>query len=116
MRPSVVLLGFVLGSAASITFGLIGVVVVFTCLLPETPGLRSELPTLSGVSGCSAVLTVLAALSFYGQLKDAPWRRVAIAALLARNRCRWLDVLADLTVAGSALLVPTDLFPRRRCD
>ena len=82
MKPSVALLGFVLGSAASITFGLIGVVVVFLFLPPETPGLRLELPMLLGSLGGFAVLTVLAALSFYGQLKDAPWRRLAIAALL----------------------------------
>jgi len=46
MRPSVVLLGFVLGSAGAITFGLLGVAVVFTWLLPEYPRLENELPTL----------------------------------------------------------------------
>jgi hypothetical protein len=81
MKPSVALLGFVLGSAASITFGLIGVVVVFLFLPAETPRVQSELPLLLGSAGGFAVLTLLAALSFYGQLKDARWRRLAIAAL-----------------------------------
>jgi hypothetical protein len=82
MKPSVALLGFVLGSAASITFGLIGVVVVFLFLPSETPRVRSELPLLLRSLAVFAALTLLAGLSFYGQLKDASWRRLAIAALL----------------------------------
>jgi hypothetical protein len=82
MRPSVVLLGFVLGSTGAITFGLLGVAIVFTWLLPEYPRLNSELPTLWRSLGMFAGLTCVAGLSFYGQLKMRAWRRAAIAVLL----------------------------------
>ncbi len=82
MKPSVVLLGFVLGSAAAITFGLLGVAVVFTWLLPDYPRLESELPTLWRSLGMFAGLTCVAALSFYGQLRMKSWRWPAIVVLL----------------------------------
>jgi hypothetical protein len=82
MRPAVVLVGFVLGSAAAITFALFGVVVVFTWLKPEYPRLGDELPSLWGSLGLFAVLTGAAAASFYGQLRTRGWRRTAIVALL----------------------------------
>lgn len=76
------LLGFVLGSAAAITFGLLGVVVVFTWLQPEYPRLDGELQSLWGSLGMFGLLTAAAAASFYGQLRAAGWRRAAVAALL----------------------------------
>jgi hypothetical protein len=82
VRPSVVLLGFVLGSAAAITFGLFGVAVVFTFLKPEYPRLDSELTSLWWTLGMFAALTCGAAASFYGQLRAAAWRRPAVAMLL----------------------------------
>ena len=82
LRPSAVLLGFVLGSAGAITFGLLGVAVVFTWLLPDYPRLESELPALWRSLGMFAALTCAAALSFYGQLRGKGWRRAAIFALL----------------------------------
>jgi hypothetical protein len=82
MRPSLVLLGFVLGSAAAITFGLLGVAIVFLWLQPEYPRLESELPSLWLSLAMFTVLTGAAALSFYGQLKLAVWRRPVVAALL----------------------------------
>jgi hypothetical protein len=82
MKPSVVLLGFVLGSAASITFALVGVVIVFWLLGSEYPRLSSEYPTLLASLGMFAALTVVAGLSFYGQLRERPWRGVAIVALV----------------------------------
>ena len=82
MRPSVVLLGFVLGSCCAITFGLLGVAFVFTWLLPEYPRLESELPALWKSLGMFAALTCAAALSFYGQLRAKVWRRAAISALV----------------------------------
>ena len=83
MKPSVVLLGFVLGSVASITFGLVGVVVVFLLLRSEHPRLQSEFSFLVTSLGVFCTLTVLAGVSFYGQLRQAAWRRVAVAALFA---------------------------------
>jgi hypothetical protein len=82
VRPSVVLLGFVLGSSAAITFGLLGVAVVFTWLQPEYPRLDSELPFLWSSLALFAILTAAAAASFYGLLRVTAWRRVAVAALL----------------------------------
>jgi hypothetical protein len=82
MRPSVVLLGFVLGSAAAITFGLLGVAVVFTWLQPEYPRLDSELPALWGSLALFAILTGAAAASFYGLLRSTAWRRAAVVVLL----------------------------------
>jgi uncharacterized transporter YbjL len=82
MRPSVVLLGFVLGSAGAITFGLFGVTIVFLWLQPEYPRLENELSSLWLSLAMFAVLTGVAGLSFYGQLKSAGWRRPAVGALL----------------------------------
>lgn len=82
MRPSVVLLGFVLGSAGAITFGLGGVAVVFTLLRKDYPQLASELPVLLANLAAFGVLTAIAALSFYGQMQRRRWRYAAITGLL----------------------------------
>ena len=82
MRPSVVLLGFVLGSVVAITFGLGGVAVVFALLKKDYPRLASEVPALVANLAAFAALTVVAALSFYGQLYGRRWRYAAIAGLL----------------------------------
>ena len=82
MRPSVALLGFVLGSAAAITFGLAGVAVVFVLLKKDYPRLAVELPALLANLAAFMALTAVAALSFYGQIRRHRWRHVAIGALL----------------------------------
>jgi len=82
MRPSVVVLGFVLGSSGAITFALLGVTVVFGLLRAEYPRLAAELPELLVNLGLFSVLTAIAGVSFYGQLRGAVWRRAAVAALL----------------------------------
>jgi len=82
MRPSVALLGFVLGSAAAISFALAGVAVVFTVLRSEYPRLDSELPALLGSLAVFGTLTAIAGASFYGQIRVAPWRRLSHVALL----------------------------------
>ena len=46
MRPAVVVLGFVLGSAAAITFALAGTTIVFVVLRSEYPRLEGELRPL----------------------------------------------------------------------
>lgn len=83
MRPGVVLLGFVLGSTASITFGLLGVVIVVLVLGREQPRLAEEFPFLLASLAAFAGLTALAAVSFYGELKARGWGRVATGVLLA---------------------------------
>lgn len=74
MRPFTVLIGIVLGSAASITFGLAAVLVVFFVLRGEHPDLSREMPQLAGSLVAFAVLTTASAGSFLGQARLRPWR------------------------------------------
>ena len=82
MRPAVVVLGFVLGSAAAITFALAGTTIVFVVLRSEYPRLEGELRPLLINVGLFSLLTLAAGGSFYGELKERPWRRWALAGLL----------------------------------
>jgi hypothetical protein len=86
MRPFTVLIGIVLGSAASITFGLGAVLIVFVVLAGEHPDLKREMPQLLGSLAAFGVLTAASAGSFLGQIKLRPWRgwaHLATAACLA---------------------------------
>jgi hypothetical protein len=74
MRPFTVLIGIVLGSAASITFGLGAVLIVFCVLMGEHPDLSRETPELVGSLLAFAVLTAASASSFLGQARLRPWR------------------------------------------
>jgi hypothetical protein len=74
MRPFTVLIGIVLGSAASITFGLGAVLVVFGVLMGEHPDLSREMPRLAGSLAAFGVLTAASAWSFLGQARLRPWR------------------------------------------
>jgi hypothetical protein len=74
MRPFTVLIGIILGSAASITFGLGAVLIVFCVLAGEHPDLKRELPQLVWSLIAFAVLTTASAGSFLGQVKARPWR------------------------------------------
>jgi hypothetical protein len=82
MRPSVVVLGFVLGTAASILFSLIGVAVIYLVLGPRYPRIEAEADSLLVNLAFFGALTVFAALSFYGVLKERPWRAAALAPLV----------------------------------
>jgi hypothetical protein len=82
MKPSVVLLGFVLGSIAAITFGLGGVAIVFLVLRSDYPRFAAELPPLLASLALFGALTALAGASFYGQLRGRAWRRIAVTSLL----------------------------------
>jgi hypothetical protein len=83
MRPFTVLIGIVLGSAASITFGLGAVLIVFCVLAREHPDLSHELPQLVASLSAFAVLTAASAGSFLGQIKALPWRGWAHLATAA---------------------------------
>ncbi len=96
MRPFTVLIGIVLGSAASITFGLGAVLIVFCVLAGEHPDLKRELPQLVWSFVAFAVLTTASAGSFLGQVKTRLWRR-------------WAH-LATLTCFGTVVLM---YWPRR---
>jgi hypothetical protein len=82
MRPAVVVLGFVFGSAVAITFALVGTTIVFLTLRAEYPRLGGELRPLLISVGLFALLTAASGSTFYGELKRARWRRGALALLL----------------------------------
>ena len=82
MRPSVVLLGFVLGTAASILFSLVGVGIIYLVLGPKYPRIEAEADSLLVSLAFFATLTAFAALSFYGVLKQRPWRGAALAPMV----------------------------------
>ena len=86
MRPFTVLIGIILGSAASITFGLGAVLIVFAVLAGEHPELKREMPQLVGSFAAFAGMTAASAGSFLGQIKARPWRgwaHLATAGCLA---------------------------------
>jgi hypothetical protein len=74
MRPAVAIMGFVLGSAAAITFALAGTAIVFTVLDAELVPLVINLALF-------ACLTATAGACFYAEVKERPWRRAALLAL-----------------------------------
>jgi len=68
------LIGIVLGSAASITFGLGAVLVVFWVLMGEHPDLSREMPQLAGSLVAFAILTTASAgVSSAGHLEAVAW-------------------------------------------
>jgi hypothetical protein len=93
MYPLAMLLGVVLGSVLSIALGLGLVALVFWLLKSDYPRLEAEFMPLVASLGIFVALTVVAALSFYGELKRKPWRLPAqlllLGALLATGWHYW---------------------------
>jgi hypothetical protein len=83
MRPFTVLIGIVMGSAASISFGLASVLIVFCILAGRHPDLSRELPQLLLSLAAFSLLTAASASSFVGQAKGRSWRGWAHAATVA---------------------------------
>lgn len=83
MRPSLVVLGFVLGTTASITFSLFGVTVVYLVLRSDYPRVDAEFPAVLSNLAMFAALTAVAAASFYGHSKRKAWRGWASGLLVA---------------------------------
>lgn len=82
MRPLAVLLGIVMGSTVSIALCLAMTLVVFL-LIPEFASrIGDEFPPLLRTLVGSSALAGLAALSFYAEVRDTRWRRLAHAALV----------------------------------
>jgi hypothetical protein len=85
MRPLSILLGIVLGSTVSITVALVLTLFVFL-MLPEYAGrIGEEFPPLLRTLAGSALLALVAAAGFYGELRESSWRRwpqCLLAALL----------------------------------
>jgi hypothetical protein len=96
MRPFTVLIGIVLGSAASFTFGLGTVLIVFLVLGPQHPELPRELPRVAGSLAAFAILTAASAGSFLGEAKARPWRG-------------WAHLATGICLSGVILLY----WPRR---
>lgn len=82
MRPSVALLGFLMGSSGAICFGLFGVAIVFRVLGPEHPELAAEVGPLLTHLLRFAVLAGVSAVSFWGLVRERPWRRWSVLALV----------------------------------
>jgi hypothetical protein len=81
MRPLAVLNAIVFGSAAAITFGLAGVLVIFLVLQGQYPQMRAEFPVLVRSSALFALLAGISGASLLGMLKGRRWRWLAHAAM-----------------------------------
>jgi hypothetical protein len=81
MRPLAVLNAIVFGSAAAITFGLLGVVVIFLVLKGSNPELNDEFPALVRSSAAFAVLATVSGASLWSLLKTRQWRWWAQGAM-----------------------------------
>lgn len=77
MRPLAVLNAILFGSAAAITFGLTGVLVIFLILEGRHPEMRAELPALWRSSALFAALAIVSGASLYSVLKSLKWRWIA---------------------------------------
>ncbi len=82
MRPFTLLIGILLGSAASITFGLGAVMVIFFALSGHHPELAREYPHLLASFAAFGVLTACSAGSFRAQALARTWRGWAHAGTL----------------------------------
>jgi len=87
MRPFAVLNAIVFGSAAAITFGLGGVIVIFLVLKDRHPVMLGEFGPLLRSGAAFAALAVAAGFSLRATLKERPWRHAVQAAM-------WLCLLA----------------------
>lgn len=81
MRPLAVLNAIVFGSAAAITFGLGGVIIVFLVLKGEHPQMGAEFPGLVRGGALFAVLAAISGSSLYALLKEMSWRWFAQGAM-----------------------------------
>ncbi|MBM4216713.1 MAG: hypothetical protein FJ178_02510 [Gammaproteobacteria bacterium] len=82
MRPLSVLLGIVLGSSVSITVALALTLVVFLMLPEFAERIGEEFPPLLLTLAGSALIAVVSALGFYGELRETAWRRAPQVALV----------------------------------
>lgn len=88
MRPLSFFLGILLGTTVAITFVLLVVDLIYFLLGNEYPRLKADFAALGAATALFMVLTTLAALSFYGQLRQRAWWPVAGAVTVL-----WLGVV-----------------------
>lgn len=81
MRPLVFLNGVLLGTCASIAFGLGVVMLLFAMLGQSEPQVASEWSSLGRSALIFLVMTALCAISFIGQLRRTPWRWAALSIM-----------------------------------
>ena len=83
MRPLAVLNAIVFGSGAAITFGLLGVVVIFLVVKGSNPALSGESRALLRGSAAFLVLAAVSGASLLALLKTLKWRWIAQLAMWA---------------------------------
>lgn len=81
MRPIAVLNAIVFGSAAAISFGLCGVLVIFLVLKGQYPEMSGEFPALLRSSAAFLLLSAVSGASLLAVLKELRWRWLAQAAM-----------------------------------
>lgn len=81
MRPLTVINAIIFGSAAAITFGLTGVVIIYLVLKGRYPELASEFGPLLKSSAQFAVLAGVSGASLFAMLKGLHWRWIAHMAM-----------------------------------
>ena len=82
MRPLAVLNAILFGSAAAITFGLVGVLVIFLLLSGRHPEMEAELPALWRSAALFMALTAASGASLFGFLRELKWRWAALFTTL----------------------------------
>jgi hypothetical protein len=87
MRPFAVLNAILFGSAAAITFGLGGVLIIFLVLKGKHPDMIGEFGALVQSAGVFAAMAAASGASLFATLKGRSWRHFAQGAM-------WLCLLA----------------------
>lgn len=82
MTPLVFLNGVMLGTCASIAFGLCVVMLLFKYLGINEPQVEAELPSLGRSTLIFLVMTAVCAVSFIGHLRKRRWRWLAQVVML----------------------------------
>jgi hypothetical protein len=77
MKPFAVLNAIIFGSAAAITFGLTGVLIIFLLLRGQHPEMNSELAALLRGETSFVALMCVSGVSMLATLKQLHWRHYA---------------------------------------
>lgn len=83
MRPLTVLIGILMGSAVSLALGLTLTWIVLLFMPEHTERFAGEQGPLLRAMTLFGVMAVVAAASFYAELRQLPWRLTAHASTLA---------------------------------